>query len=652
VRLNRLLLVLIAIVMIGGMLGCQQGGKFEPYTQDRVKLTDADRDALVAAARGYLTQDGFDPKGLSETLTKKYNKDVFITLFAPRTAFIRAHAQKDTIAASLEAACAELKNDAGFKSRFKDQLGDTRIAVHVIDNVTELNTRRIARLRRIVEPGYHGLIVEHMGKRTFQLGEDVIFNGWGMKGFNDNDRVMGKKLTQLCLDKIRREAKLSKEEFNEAPLSYFSTHAMVEVEPNGKAVETYRAMILPPRKLTRKDALEAAWLAAGHLAMHTDPEGKMGYHYRPIPDKFTNGYNIVRHAGSVWGLFGAYKATGDVTLLEAGRRALDYLGHSIMVPPENKDIAFLDYKGRAYLGTNALAAMSLCEIPQELLTPEWKTKREMFGNGLMAFQVPDGRFYKSWDEVKAGGPVPDPQPRYFPGEAFLAYMKLYEQDQQEKWLKAAKLCADWQIDDYLKNPKQQPDAWVVQALCKLYRYTKDERIPDVVWKMVNWHFRHQWGMPEKTTKLPYEDYFGGADNATPPRSTPTSARNEANVEAWHLAVLLGNKEMADKLSESVQAAIWHNIVDQYRPVNSYWTRRPDRVLGGIRGALIANDIRIDYNQHFLSSAINALELFEQANGDGEFGPLSNGKILDVLKLGIAPDEAAKRLTGAAAAEGQ
>jgi len=76
------------------------------------------------------------------------------------------------------------------------------------------------------------------------------------------------------------------------------------------------------------------------------------------------------------------------------------------------------------------------------------------------------------------------------------------------------------------------------------------------------------------------------------------------------------------------------------------------VLGGIRGALIANDIRIDYNQHFLSSAINALELFEQANGDGEFGPLSNGKILDVLKLGIAPDEAAKRLTGAAAAEGQ
>lgn len=651
-RLNRLILVLIAAAMLFGLLGCQQGGSFEPYTQERVKLTDADRDALVAAARGYLTQGGFSPKGLSATLTKNYNKDVFVTLFAPRTAFIRGRAQKGSIAASLKAACLELKGGAGFKSRFENQMKSTRIAIHIIDNVTLLNTRRITRIRRIVEPGYHGLFVEHLARRTFQLGEDVVFNGWGMKSFGDKDRVRGKKMTRLCLDKVRREAKLTKEEFAEAPVSYFTVHAMVEAAPNGKAIETYRAMTLPPRKLTRKDALEAAWLAANHLAMHTGPEGKMGYHYRPIPDKFSNGYNIVRHAGSVWGLFTAYKATGDVALLEAGRRALEYLGHSIVLPPENKDIAFLDYKGRAYLGTNALAAMSLCEIPQELLTPEWKKKREMFGNGLIAFQVPDGRFYKSWSEVKRGGPVPDPQPRYFPGEAFLAYMKLYELDKKDKWLKQAKLCTNWQIENYLKDPKQQPDAWVVQALCKYYRYAKDERIPDVVWRMVGWHFRHQWGMPEKTTQLPYEDYFGGADNSTPPRSTPTSARNEANVEAWHLAVLLDNKNMIDKLGESVRAAVWHNVADQYRPANSYWARRPDRVLGGIRGSLIANDIRIDYNQHFLSAAINALELFEKVNGDGEFGPLSKGKILDVIKLGIEPDEAAKRLSGAVKAEGQ
>ncbi len=103
------------------------------------------------------------------------------------------------------------------------------------------------------------------------------------------------------------------------------------------------------------------------------------------------------------------------------------------------------------------------------------------------------------------------------------------------------------------------------------------------------------------------------------------------------------------MSRSIAAAVWHNLVDQYRPVNSYWVPRPDRVIGGIRGALIANDIRIDYNQHFMTSAINALDLFEQLYGEGQFGPLSDGKILDVRKLGITPAEAANRLSAAPAA---
>ncbi|MHA1568029.1 MAG: hypothetical protein ACTSXZ_01045, partial [Alphaproteobacteria bacterium] len=235
------------------------------------------------------------------------------------------------------------------------------------------------------------------------------------------------------------------------------------------------------------------------------------------------------------------------------------------------------------------------------------------------------------------------------GEAFLAFMKLMEVDPQDKWLEAAKKCAEWQMDDFDKNPRQQPDAWVVQALCRLYRYTKNERIPETVFRMVQWHFHHQWGMPEKSKRLPFADYFGGADNSTPPRSTPTSARNEANIEAWHLARLVGNEEMEEKLGKSVMAAIWHNIVDQYRPINSYWTPQPDKALGGIRGSLIANDIRIDYNQHFLAAAVNALELAELMYGDGEFGPLSAGKILDVYKLGIKPDEAAQQLAGGAAA---
>ncbi len=642
--------LLIALFALG-LAACAKTSDLRPYGKDQIKLTAADRDTLVAAARGFLTNANFEPANVSETLKKPYDKDVFVSVFRPEKDYLSVNARGTTVLDSLKKACTQLRENAKFKSGFGDAMGQVRITVHVIDRVDELKTKDISKIAKIVEPGFHGLIMDSGSQRTFQLGEEVIWKGWGMKGFNDKDRVSGKKMAELRMKMLAKAGGADKEAWKKATLYYFTVHGMVEETPAGKAVETYRGMVLYPKELTRRQVLETAWLAAKNLEINTNQEGIMGYQYLPNRDEFEDikRYNIVRHAGAVWGIFIAYQATGDRTLLEAGRRALDYLSKSLTIPPENKKIAFLEYHGRAVLGTNALAAASLTSIPQDLLTPEWKAKREMLGDGLIAFQAQDGSFYYTWPEVLKGGPTPDPQPMYAPGEAFLAFMLLYELDPQPKWLNAAKKCAEWQIAFFNKNRTAQPDAWVVQALCKLYYVTKDERIPEIVFAMVEWHFKHQWGMPEKTTDLPYEDYYGGADNSTPPRSTPTSARNEANVEAWHLARAVGNKQMEEKLARSIAAAVWHNLVDQYRPVNSYWVPRPDRVIGGIRGALIANDIRIDYNQHFMTSAINALDLFEQLYGEGQFGPLSDGKILDVRKLGITPAEAANRLSAAPAA---
>ncbi len=635
----------VAVLLFTDVISFGPKSDTRRYGKESIKLTDADRDALVAAARGFLTNAHFQPANVSETLKKPYNKDVFVTVFRGATPFVTEHARAENVLASLEQACAAMRDSGKFKSAFADHMGEVRLAVQIIDQVTGLRSRNPKSIAKTVEPGYHGLIMDYKGNRAFQLGEEVVWRGWGMKGFGDRDRIMGSKMAELRLQKISRTAGGGKSDWKKSKLYYFTEHAMVEETPAGKAVETYRGMVLLPHELTRRQVLEAAWLAGHNLAANTNQEGVMGYQYMPSTDEFEDlkRYNIVRHAGAVWGLFVAYKATGDKEILEAGRRALDYLGKSFVVPPENKNIAFLDYNGRALLGTNALGAMSLTEIPQDLLTPEWKQKREMLGASVIAFQVEDGSFYDEWRQMQKGGPTPHPQPMYAPGEAFLSLMMLYENDKQAKWLNAAKKCGKWQMDFSDAHPGDQPDAWVVQALCKLYKVTKDPRIPPVVFHMVDWHFKHQWGMPEKTTDLPYADYFGGADNSTPPRSTPTSARNEANAEAWHLAKLVGNKEMEDKLARSIVAAIWHNIIDQYRPANSYWAPNPVRVLGGIRGSLIADDIRIDYDQHFLTSAINALEMFEGLYGEGEFGPLSQGRILDVYKLGISAAEAAKRL---------
>jgi hypothetical protein len=520
-----------------------------------------------------------------------------------------------------------------------------RLAISIIDEVKPLTTRDPKKISRIVEPGVHGLIIDHDGKQGYQLGEEVLFNGWGMKGFGDRDRVMGKEMVEVQMRALTKEARLRDaawKDKDKTKLYYFTTHSFAERAP-GKTFETYRATELFPKTITRAQLLERAWLAARHLAAHVDGNGRFGYHYRAVKNEFASGYNIVRHTGAVWGMFQSYKATGDKTLLEAGRRALAYLEPNIQPAPENPKVSILVEGRQSYLGSNALTAMSLTEIPQELLTAQWKQKREGLGDAVIAMQAENGLFYENWAQAVKKGPPPIPQPRYYPGEAFLTLVTLYETDGQKKWLDAAKKCAETQMREWDKNPKTQPDAWVVQAMSKLYRHTKDKRLPEYVFKMAAWHFDHQWGMPEKGQKTPYPDYFGGADNSTPPRSTPTSARNEANVEAWRLAKEVGDEAMAKKLGDSVLAAYWDNFVDQYLPDTAYYLPHPENAIGGIRGALIADDIRIDYNQHFSSSALNGLDLAEERNGVGEFSPLAKGKILDVRKLGIKPEEAEAQL---------
>jgi AMMECR1 domain-containing protein len=620
-----------------------------PYGSERVRLTDADRDALVSAARGCLMTGSVDASAFSAALKKPYKKDVFLAAFAPEAEWLQGRGRESTIAGSMQTACRVLRENPTFPTRFGKRMEQTRVGVYLVDEVKKLKSRDAKDIGRTVEPGIHGLIIYREGKVGYQLPEEVLYYGWGMKGFGDKDRVAGAEMANMQLGRLSGNAGLRTDAWKDkekAELYYFTTHSMVEKAP-GQAMETYRGMVLYPKEITRSELLERAWLAGRNLAMHTDQEGKLGYHYRPTANKFTKDYNIVRHAGSVWGLFTAYKATGDKELLEAGRRALAYLEPNIAVPPENEKIALLMERGRSYLGSNALTTLSLIEIPQELLTPEWKEKREKLGKSLIAFQADNGLFYGDWGQVLKGGPPPIPQPRYYPGEAFLALVSLYEADGQKIWLEAAKKCAETQMREWDKKPTQQPDAWVVQAMSKLYRHHQDKRLPEYVFKMVAWHFEHQWGMPEKDKKVVYEDYFGGADNSTPPRSTPTSARTEANVEAWHLAKLVGNEEMAKKLGDCILAAFWHNFVDQFMPLTTYFLQEPQKAIGGIRGSLITDDIRIDYNQHFLSSAINGLPLAEERSGVGEFSPLAKGRIIDVGKAGADPAAAAQQLAGTA-----
>ena len=84
------------------------------------------------------------------------------------------------------------------------------------------------------------------------------------------------------------------------------------------------------------------------------------------------------------------------------------------------------------------------------------------------------------------------------------------------------------------------------------------------------------------------------------------ARSEGISQAFRLAVLRGDEEKADRFGLAVIRSARFMLHHQFTPENSYYLKNPERALGGNRGSLIHNDIRIDYNQHAMSAVLTTL----------------------------------------------
>ena len=76
---------------------------------------------------------------------------------------------------------------------------------------------------------------------------------------------------------------------------------------------------------SRNQLLSAAQGGGKYLIQSVQPDGRFIYFYDPIKDAHDNRYNISRHAGAVYAMLELYEVTRDPELLQAARKALDYL---------------------------------------------------------------------------------------------------------------------------------------------------------------------------------------------------------------------------------------------------------------------------------------------------------------------------------------
>lgn len=218
-------------------------------------------------------------------------------------------------------------------------------------------------------------------------------------------------------------------------------------------------------------------LSAGYLIRQCRPNGEFLYRVnlnpaiRPKPR-----YNFLRHAGAIYALADYERDHPQAVTREALKRAVAYLKNTAIAPlPMRKDILAVwsrpeitrsDKSLQAKLGGTGIGLVALLGVEKTMPgTTPLEYLRKM-GNFIIFMQKNDGSFYSKYIPEK-GGRDDSWTSLYYPGEAALGLLMLYERDPSLTWLQAAADSIAYLTRRREGQRRVEADHWALLATAKL-----------------------------------------------------------------------------------------------------------------------------------------------------------------------------------------
>jgi hypothetical protein len=224
--------------------------------------------------------------------------------------------------------------------------------------------------------------------------------------------------------------------------------------------------------------------AAGYLVQQCNYKGKFIYLINLDPEaKLERRYNFLRHAGAIYALEQYEKSYPGTNTQEAIKRAAYFFKKASIAPIPEKfapvpirndmlavwSVPAITGSGKpiqAKLGATGLGLMALVGL--ETITPGTTPLDDLrqLGNFILFMQKKDGSFYSKF-YPHHGGKNDQWTSLYYPGEAALGLLMLYEIDPDPQWLQAAADTIAYLTR--LRKGKTQvaADHWALLATAKL-----------------------------------------------------------------------------------------------------------------------------------------------------------------------------------------
>jgi len=230
------------------------------------------------------------------------------------------------------------------------------------------------------------------------------------------------------------------------------------------------AAVVTPEALAR-----GITLSGGYLTRNVDEDGRFVYRRHVDPGKtYGAKYNVLRHAGSVYALSAYHRRTGEERTRAAIARAGQYLRNRFvdLIPARSDLLAAwtrpqeLGHSDggkpvQAKLGGTALALIALLSCQDSAPDLVGLEELQSLGRFLVFMQKDDGSFYSKY--YLATGHNDEWVSLYYPGEAMLALLLLYDRDPDQLWLATAAKGMAYLARSRAEQAEPPSDHWALLA---------------------------------------------------------------------------------------------------------------------------------------------------------------------------------------------
>jgi len=360
---------------------------------------------------------------------------------------------------------------------------------------------------------------------------------------------------------------------------------------------------------------------ASYLMRSTKKDGMFKYRINMDSTvKVKDKYNILRHAGAIYAMCIYYERCPNENMRSAIKRAGRYLRDESILPISLKDnmlaiwskpeVNGSDKPLQIKLGGTGLGLVALLSI--EKISPGFTPLPVLkaLGQSIVYMQKEDGSFYSKY--IPSMGGLQDKwQSLYYPGEAALGLLMLYEKDPSNVWLQAA-----YQALEYLARSRENStyvpaDHWALLATEKILSLEKNNEFPISRALLINHAIQIcETMLLDQVDNPKRPEYDGGFSGDG--RTTPAATRLEGLLAA--LSFLPSNLEIRNRINSSIPRGISFLILAQIK--EGEFAGAMPRAVGRKQGNSSdvekfnrrVTEVRIDYVQHAMSAMIQYLHL--------------------------------------------